>query len=106
MIIDHRIYTTQVGRTAEFVAMYRDHAWPLQQQHLGRCLGWFATIEGELNTIVHIWAYDSQADRETRRNALAADPAWAAYLDMVATSGVLTRMENRIMRPVSFSPVQ
>ena len=104
MIVDLRIYTCRPNRAAEFVAIYQELAWPLQQKYLGRCLGWYTTVEGQLNQVVHLWGYESQADREARRNALAADPAWGAYLARVAQSDVLIAMENRIVRPTAFSP--
>ena len=75
MIVDLRIYTCRPNKLAEFVKLYEEKAWPLQKQYLGNCLGWYTTVEGALNTVVHLWGYDSQADREARRNALAADPA-------------------------------
>jgi NIPSNAP len=106
MIVDLRIYTTRPGKTAEFVALYKAEAWPLQQKHLGRCVGWFVSAEGPLNQVVHLWAYESQADREARRNAMAADPAWAAYLKKANELGLLVAQENRIVRPTDFSPVQ
>ena len=106
MIVDVRIYTCKPNKMAEFVKIYEEMGWALQQKYLGRCLGWYTTIEGELNTVVHLWAYDSQADRETRRNAMAADPAWGTYLKKAAELGVLDEMENRILRPTDFSPVQ
>ena len=106
MIVDLRIYTCKPNRMAEFVALYKEYAWPLQQKYLGRCLGWYTTIEGELNTVVHLWAYESQADRETRRNAMAADPAWGAYLAEVGRRDVLVKMQNRIVRPTAFSPIK
>lgn len=106
MIADVRIYTCKPNKMAEFVKIYEELAWPLQQKYLGRCLGWFTTIEGELNTVVHIWGYENQGDREARRNAMAADPAWGAYLAAVAKADVLIKMENRITRPTAFSPVQ
>ncbi len=105
MIVDLRIYTCRPNRTGEFVAIYKELGWPLQQQYLGRCLGWFTTQEGQLNQVVHLWGYDSQADREARRAALAADPAWSAYLARVAQADMLVSMENRILRPTDFSPV-
>ena len=37
-----------------WVAMYKEMAWPLQQKDLGRCLGWFTTVEGELNTDAYL----------------------------------------------------
>ena len=106
MIVDLRIYTTQPGKTAEFVAFYKEEGWPIQQKYLGRCIGWFTTVEGQLNQVVHLWAYESQADRETRRNAMAADPAWAAYLKKSHERGLLVSQENRFLRPVDFSPVR
>lgn len=106
MIVDLRIYTCKPNRMAEFVKVYEELAWPLQQKYLGRCLGWYTTIEGALNSVVHMWGYESQADREARRNAMAADPAWGTYLAEVAKRDVLVKMENRLLRPTGFSPVQ
>ena len=106
MILDLRIYTTRPGRTADFVKIYKDLGWELQQKYLGRCVAWTTTAEGQLNQIVHIWAYESQADRETRRNAMAADPGWTAYLAAVAKADVLVNMENRLLKPAEFSPLQ
>lgn len=102
MILDLRIYTVQPNRVPEFLEIYKTKAWPLQQKYLGRCMGWYVTVEGQLNQVVHTWAYDSQADRETRRNAMAADPAWGDYLKAVAEARVLVQMENRILRPAPF----
>lgn len=106
MIVDLRIYACKPGRMGEFVALYEKLAWPLQEKYLGKCLGWYTTLEGAQNRVVHLWAYDSQSDRETRRKAMAADPAWDAYLKAVAEADVLTEMENRILAPTAFSPVR
>ena len=59
MIVDLRIYTVRPGQVENFVALYRDYAWPLQQKYLGRCLGWYTSFDGVLNQVVHLWAYDS-----------------------------------------------
>jgi hypothetical protein len=106
MIVDVRIYTCKPYKMAEFVALYKDMGWPLQQKYLGRCLGWFTTVEGELNTVVHLWGYDSQADREARRDAMYADPAWQAFLQRGSELQLMVKMENRICRPTDFSPVR
>ena len=106
MIVDLRIYTTRPGKLAAFVALYKEHAWPIQQRHLGRCLGWYTTVEGALNQVVHLWGYDSQADREARRNAMAADPEWVGYVKRSEEAGLLLVQENRILRPTDFSPVR
>ena len=102
MIVDLRIYTCQPNRMADFVKLYEMAAWPLQKKYLGRCLGWYTTVEGPLNRVVHLWAYDSQADREARRTAMAADPGWAEYARKAAELGVLLEMHNRILSPTPF----
>lgn len=102
MILDLRIYTVRANRVPDFVELYRTAAWPLQQKYLGRCLGWYVPAEGQLNQVVHMWAYESQADREARRAAMAADPGWAEYLRKAAEADLLTHMENRILRPAPF----
>jgi len=104
MIVDLRIYTCKPGRMGEFVALYEKLAWPLQKKYLGKCLGWYTTVDGAQNRVVHLWAYDSQADREARRKQMAADPEWGAYLKAVAEADVLLDMENRFLTPTGFSP--
>ena len=104
MIVDLRIYTCKPGRMVEFVLLYEKMAWPIQKKYLGRCLGWYTTIEGRQNTVMHLWAYDSQAEREQRRKLMVADPAFTAYLEAVTKADLLVDMENRIVTPTSFSP--
>lgn len=102
MIVDHRIYTCHPGKLNAFVKLYEEAAWPLQKKYLVNCLGWYATTEGELNTVVHLWGYDSLADRDARRGAMAADPAWGDYLAKSAAAGLLQKQENRICKPTAF----
>jgi hypothetical protein len=104
MIVDLRIYTVKPGRVGDFVAMYKEHAWPLQEKYLGNCIGWYTGLEGQLNQVVHLWAYESQADREKRRLAMNDDPAWKAYLRRMGDSGLLVHTENRLIAPTDFSP--
>ena len=104
MIVDLRIYTARPGQLENFVALYRDHAWPIQRKYLGRCLGWYTTIEGHLNQVVHLWAYDSLAHRESARANLAKDPDWQAY--QRDAPKVIQHMENRILVPAPFSPIK
>jgi hypothetical protein len=37
---------------------------------------------------------------------MAADPAWIAYLAASAKADLLLNMENRILKPTDFSPLQ
>ena len=51
-----------------------------------------------------MWAYESQGDRERRRDAMNADPAWQAYMRRAKESGLLVSMQNRFLKPTDFSP--
>ncbi len=104
MIVDLRIYKCKPNRMNDWVALYKEMAWPLQQKYLSRCLGWYTTVEGELNCVVHLWAYDDQGDRERRRTAMAADPGWQAFLARGKEIDALVSQENRILRPTDFMP--
>jgi len=106
MIVDLRTYTVKPGMLADYVKMYQEHAWPLQQKYLGTCLGWYTVAEGTLNTVVHMWRYDSQADRETRRAAMVKDPAWQAFIKISNERGYLLKQENTFLSATAFSPQQ
>lgn len=101
MIIDHRTYAVKIGCLNDYLKLYEAEAYPLQLKYLGRNVGWYTSNDiGPLSQVVHLWAYDSLADREARRTALAADPAWGAFL--AKAMPLLDSMENKILRPTSF----
>ncbi|CEJ15090.1 hypothetical protein BN1110_05426 [bacterium YEK0313] len=104
MIIDERSYTTLPGKVKAFLEVYERLARPIQWPILGEPIGFFVTEVGTLNQVVHLWRYDSMADREQRRAKLAAAPGFSDYLD--AATPLLLKMENRILVPTAFSPLK
>ncbi|CAG9210535.1 hypothetical protein PSAB6_290039 [Paraburkholderia sabiae] len=48
-------------------------------------------------------AYPSLDERESRRAALAEDPAWQAFAPKI--QALMEEMENKIMKPARFSPL-
>ena len=104
MIIDHRSYTVKHGYMKEYLERYERVALPIQMRHLGRLIGFFISDIGPLNQVVHIWAYDNIADREDRRERMAADPEWQAF--MATNAGSFVEQENKIMKPTTFSPLR
>ncbi|WP_417247714.1 NIPSNAP family protein [Celeribacter sp.] len=103
-IIEERDYRTKPGCAGKFVKLYEEHGLPIQREMLGDFLGYFISDVGELNRVVALWAYDSLDERLKRRDAMMADARWAAYLDMVLP--LLDQQSTRLLRPVSFSPIQ
>jgi len=72
----------------------------VQLRHLGNCVGWYMSDIGPQNEVVHMWGYRDIADRQQRRNAMQADPAWPPYL--TKGTALLANMENAILRPAPF----
>jgi NIPSNAP len=105
MIVEHRTYTLQALRTRDFLELYERAALPLQKKHLGRLIGFFVSEIGPLNEVVHLWAFDSLADREQRRAAMEADPLWPAYVDALRALAIVQHQETKLLRSTSFSPV-
>ena len=104
MIVEERTYTVKPGTVHQYYADYNPRGLKIQQRILGHLIGYFHTEIGELNQIVHLWGYDSLAERERRRAALAADPEWLAYLQQ--SPDIIVAMKSRILVPAPFSPIR
>ena len=104
MIVEERTYTVKPGTVHQYYADYNPRGLEIQQRILGNLIGYFHTEIGELNKIVHLWGYDSLAEREKRRALLAADPGWQAYLQQ--SPDIIVAMETRILLPAPFSPIR
>ena len=106
MIIDHRTYTFRPGTMGKWLQKYEAEGLALQQKHLGKFLGMFTTEVGNLHQVVFMWGYDSMADRETRRAAMDADPAWTKFIGEVMALDAITEQKIKFLRPVPFSPLR
>lgn len=102
MIVEERIYTCHCGKAQQYVKMYEGEGLAIQRPILGHLVGYFTTETGELNQVVHLWAYQDAADRAARRAKLLADPRWQEYAKKVQPL-VLTQ-QNKILVPAPFSP--
>jgi hypothetical protein len=72
MVIDHRTYTIKPGKLNDFLEIYGAEGFPLQKKYLGHCVGWYFSNDiGQLNQVVHMWAYKDLNDRADRRKSLA-----------------------------------
>ncbi|MGO4840192.1 NIPSNAP family protein [Rhizobiaceae sp. 2RAB30] len=103
MIVEERIYTFHPGKVPTFMTEYETGPRELQCRVLGRMLAYFTSEFGEQNQTVHLWAYESLADRAERRARLAAEPEWRTFLAKVLP--MILRQENRILTPTPFSPI-
>ena len=67
MIVEMRTYTVKPLRTNDFLQLYERAALPLQKKYLGNLIGFFVSEIGALNQVVHLWGFDSLAEREQLR---------------------------------------
>ncbi|MGE0564248.1 MAG: NIPSNAP family protein [Pseudolabrys sp.] len=104
MLVDVRTYTIRPGCTPAQLELYEKYGFPVQVRHIGQPLAYLQAESGEMNTLVHLWVYDSAADREKRRAAQAADPDWKVYLDESRKAGYMASQRTTLMTPVKFCP--
>lgn len=101
MIIDHRTYTVLPGKLPEFLKAYETLALPLQLKYLEHCMGWYVSNDiGDLNQVVHMWAFKDLNDRAERRAKMVKDPAWGDYAKVGPF--LLQSMANKILTPAPF----
>ena len=106
MIIDHRTYRIKAGHTQTHLAIYEKHGFAAQSRHLGQPFAYLYAETGDVNTVVHQWAYEDAADRARRRAAMAADPEWQVYVKEMLDSNLLIEQKTSIMLPAKFAPIK
>ncbi len=100
MLVEERTYTTHPGRWRDYLALFEAEGLAIQRRILGRMVGYYTTELGELNQVVHFWAYTDLNERAERRARLLADADFMAYVKKMLP--LLQRQETRILRPAPF----
>lgn len=98
--MEERIYTLKIGTAPEYLRHYQNEGMAVQLRHLPHMVGYYFAEVGPLNTIVHMWAYESLDERERCRAKMSADPDWQAYL--AKTRPLMERQESRILKCAPF----
>ncbi len=102
MIVEERIYRIKNGHIGSYLKLVREEGLAIQQPILGHLIGYFTTEIGALSHVTHLWAYDSFEDRQRRRNQLAEDPRWQAFVPRLSEN--IEQAKNKILVPTDFSP--
>ena len=103
MIVEQRDYHVFTGKLPELLRLYESEGIPLQEEILGGLVAAFTTDIGALSTYTTLWRYESFAEREVKRGRLQADERWQEFLRKVQP--LMHTQQNRILVPVSFSPL-
>jgi NIPSNAP len=104
LIVEERSYHVLTGKLPEVVRLYTEEGTAVQQEILGNLVGAFTVDVGDVSTIVHLWGYDSYAERERRRAQLQADERWKAFLAKIQP--LIHTQKTRMLLPTPYSPVR
>ncbi len=103
-IVEERTYHVYTGKLPEVVRLYAEEGTAVQQEHLGNLVGAFTVDVGDVSSIVHLWGYESYAERERRRALLQADQRWKDFLTKIQP--LIHTQRTRMLIPTSYSPVR
>jgi hypothetical protein len=82
MVVDYRAYTLKPGTVPVFMDLFESWGLPIQNRILGpqAFLGLYRTEIGNINEVIHLWAYEDAGERGAKRALLYADPEFMAYV--------------------------
>ncbi len=101
-IYELRWYRTHTGRAGEWLNHFKA-IMPTREKY-SRRVGLWQTEMGQLNEVVHLWAYPDLNERVSVRAKLAQDPEWQAFLAKAVP--LLAHMQSVILNPTTVSPMR
>jgi NIPSNAP len=97
-----RWYRTQTGKAGEWLNHFKA-IQPVREKY-SRRVGLWQTEMGQLNEVMHMWAYGDLNERAATRAKLAQDPEWQAFLGKATP--LLVNMQSVILTPTPVSPMR
>ena len=102
--VDERTYTISYPQVQQFIELTKKLAYPITKDAGWQLLGYFTSITGTINQVVHLWYWDSHAQREERVAATQSNPEWPIY--QAANGPRIEAQESRYLVPTAFSPLK
>ena len=97
-----RFYPFRPQMMKPHLELYERMGFKPQSRHLGPPVLYGSTEIGDVNTYVHVWAFQDLADRDAKRARMWADPEWLAYIKASSELGALVGQQNSILRAPPF----
>jgi hypothetical protein len=101
-IYELRWYRTHTGKAGEWLSHFKA-IMPTRERY-SRRVGLWQTEMGQLNEVVHLWAYPDLNERASVRAKLGQDPEWQAFLGKAVP--LLAHMQSVILNPTTVSPMR
>lgn len=103
MIYDFRMYTLKPGATPDYMAAVKEIALPIRQKYGVKLAGWYYSEIGELNQVVHIWAFRDYAHMEEAKAKVRQDSDWTEkYIPRVRP--LIVAQKTYLMLSPDFAP--
>ncbi|KAF3997835.1 NIPSNAP family protein [Glaciimonas immobilis] len=108
MIYEMRTYYCAPGRLPALNNRFETITLKFWEQYGIRQVGFWTTLIGSSNqTLTYMLQWESLAERETKWNAFASDPAWLKQrAETEAVSIIVERIENQFLMPTVYSAMQ
>ncbi len=104
MIYELRTYQLVVGGLPEYLELARTKILPCIAEHGIAPVGFWHTEIGQLNEVVHLWAYADLNERQAKWGAWARDPRRAEVLARLRA--IVVSQSNKILSPTEFSQMK
>lgn len=78
-VVEHKTFNLKPSTLRPYFELYRSIGRSIQEHHLGTMLGYYVVDVGPQNQVISLWKFTDALDRQRRRGALVADPAWRDY---------------------------
>lgn len=104
MIYELRTYQLAVGALPEYLEVARTMILPGVAEYGLKPVGFWYSEIGQLNEVVHLWAYTDLNDRQEKWGKWARDPRRGEVMKRLR--GVVLSQSNKILSPTDFSPMQ
>ncbi|MBI4628966.1 MAG: NIPSNAP family protein [Candidatus Rokubacteria bacterium] len=97
-----RWYRTHVGKAGEWLGLFKA-IMPVREKY-SKNVGLWQTEAGQLNEVVHLWAYRDLNHRAEVRGSAVKDPEWQKFL--AASAPLLAEMRSVALVPAPSSPMK
>ena len=104
MIYELRTYQLAVGGLAEYLEVARSMILPGVAEYGLKPVGFWYSEAGDLNQVVHLWAYNDLNERQEKWGKGAKDPRRAEVMKKLR--GVVLHQSNKFLSPTEFSPMK
>ena len=104
MIYELRTYQLVVGGVPDYLEVAKTKILPCVAEHGLKPVGFWYTEAGDLNQVVHLWAYNDLNERQEKWGKWAKDSRRAEVIAKLRT--IVVHQSNKFLTPTDFSAMK